>query len=220
MEPEATAGGGATVVAPASGERALVWVGFPLIGAGAGWLLKSLAGWATSLPWVPFQGRWSWSHRFPTPRPSSGALPWVSSGGLVVALLAEQDYVRVTVDDEEVTLARGGSSRHVRRASIGAVFLDGKQLVVLGHATEELAREGGDLADAERLQAAFAARGYPWYQAVIPTGTSTGAGSRTCPICPPVPMPSSGREPGRWTGATSRTRPSSASGPSLRCFDT
>jgi hypothetical protein len=80
----------------------------------------------------------------------------------VVAALAEQDYVRVTVADDQVTIARGGSSRRVRRASIAAVFLDGKQLVLLGQATDELDREGGDLPDAKRLRAAFAARGYPW----------------------------------------------------------
>jgi hypothetical protein len=37
-------------VAPEPLERAIVWVGFPLIGGGAGWLPQSLAGWATSLP--------------------------------------------------------------------------------------------------------------------------------------------------------------------------
>jgi hypothetical protein len=80
----------------------------------------------------------------------------------VVAVLAEQDYVRVTVDDDQVTVARGASQRSLPRAWIGAVFLDGRQLVLLGHATDELAREGGDLPDAKRLEAAFAAHGYPW----------------------------------------------------------
>ena len=50
----------------------------------------------------------------------------------------------------------------------------------------------------------------PGCPAVIPTRTSTGAGWRTCPACPPGPTPSSRREPGRWTGATRRTRRSSA----------
>jgi hypothetical protein len=162
MEPEATAGGGATVVGPAPLERALVWTGFPLLGAGAGWLLRWLAGWATSLPWVPFQGPLELVASVPDPQATIGSLALGVVGGLVVAALAEQDYVRVAVDDEQVTIARGRSSRRVPRASIAAVFLDSKQLVLLGQATDELAREGGDLPDAERLQAAFAARGYPW----------------------------------------------------------
>jgi hypothetical protein len=150
------------VVAPTAGERALVWVGFPLVGAGAGWLLRWLAGWATSLPWVPFQGPLELLASVPDPQAMIGSLALGIVGGLVVAVLAEHDYVKVAVADGQVTITRGGSSRHVPRASIGAVFLDGRQLVLLGHATEELAREGGDLPDAKPLQAAFAARGYPW----------------------------------------------------------
>jgi hypothetical protein len=162
MEPADRASGGATVVAPAPAERALVWVGFPLIGAVAGWLLKSLAEWATTLPWVPFQGPLELVASVPEPYATIGSLALGAAGGLVVAVLAEQDYVRVAVDDDEVTISRGGSSRRVPRASVAAVFLDGKQLVLLGHATEELDREGGDLPDGKRLQVAFEARGYPW----------------------------------------------------------
>lgn len=162
MEPGAKPGGGATVVAPPPAERALVWVGFPLIGAAAGWLLKSLAEWATSLPWVPFQGPLELVASVPDPQATIGSLALGVAGGLVVAVLAEQDYVRVTVEDDQLTVTRGRSSRRVPRASVEAVFLDGKQLVLLGHETDELVREGGDLPDAERLQAAFRAHGYPW----------------------------------------------------------
>jgi hypothetical protein len=162
MEPGAKPGGGATVVAPPPAERALVWVGFPLIGAAAGWLLKSLAEWATSLPWVPFQGPLELVASVPDPQATIGSLALGVAGGLVVAVLAEQDYVRVTVEDDQLTVTRGGSSRRVPRASVEAVFLDGKQLVLLGHETDEVVREGGDLPDAERLEAAFRAHGYPW----------------------------------------------------------
>jgi hypothetical protein len=150
------------VVAPPPAERALVWVGFPLIGAAAGWLLKSLAEWATSLPWVPFQGPLELVASVPDPQATIGSLALGVAGGLVVAVLAEQDYVRVTVEDDQLTVTRGGSSRRVPRASVEAVFLDGKQLVLLGHETDEVVREGGDLPDAERLEAAFRAHGYPW----------------------------------------------------------
>jgi hypothetical protein len=162
MEPGAKPGGGATVVAPPPAERALVWVGFPLIGAAAGWLLKSLAEWATSLPWVPFKGPLELVASVPDPQATIGSLALGVAGGLVVAVLAEQDYVRVIVEDDQLTVTRGGSSRRVPRASVEAVFLDGKQLVLLGHETDEVVREGGDLPDAERLEAAFRAHGYPW----------------------------------------------------------
>jgi hypothetical protein len=80
MEPAATSGGGATVVALPPVERALVWVGFPLIGGGAGWLLQWLAGWATALPWVPFKGPLELVALVPDPMPRSGASPSGSPG--------------------------------------------------------------------------------------------------------------------------------------------
>ncbi len=147
---------------PPVGERALVWVGFPLVGAGAGWLIKSVAGWAVSLPWVPFQGPLELVASIPEPQATIGSLALGIVAGVVVAVLAERDYVTVAVDDSHVTTARGGSSQEVPRSSIDAVFRDGKQLVLLGHATEEVARVGGDLPDANRLEGAFLAHGYPW----------------------------------------------------------
>ncbi|NYE50528.1 hypothetical protein HDA32_005648 [Spinactinospora alkalitolerans] len=143
------------------GERALVWAGFPLAGAALGWLVKAVAGWAASLPWTPFQGPLELIASFPEPQATVGCLVLGLVGGLVVALLAEDDHMAVTVDDDRVTVARGSSSRDVRRASIEAVFLDGKQLVLLGRETEELVRQGGDI-DTGRLERAFLAHGYPW----------------------------------------------------------
>lgn len=152
----------ATLVGPTTGERRLVWLGFPVLGAAAGWLVLTIAGWVTSLPWAPLQGPFELVA-------SVADRPWATVvaiavgivAGLVVALLAENDYLIVTVDDSRVTVARGESTRDVPRTSIDAVFLDGKQLVLLGRGTEELAREGGDV-DAGRLAAAFVAHGYPW----------------------------------------------------------
>jgi hypothetical protein len=67
----------------------------------------------------------------------------------------------VTVADDRVTFTRGGVARAVKRPLVSAVFLDGKQLVLLGRATEELAREASDL-EADRLRDAFVVHGFPW----------------------------------------------------------
>jgi hypothetical protein len=40
----------------------------------------------------------------PDPQATIGSLAVGIAGGLVVAVLAEQDYVRVTVEDDQVTL--------------------------------------------------------------------------------------------------------------------
>lgn len=152
--------GDETVVEEPAWWRDLVWIGFPLLGAAAGWLLKSVAGWVASLPWVPFQGPFRLVASV-SEQATAGPLVLGAAAGLVLAYLTLQDWLTVTVADDRVTMARGGSARGVERASVSAVFLDGKQLVLLGPATEELAREASDL-EADALSAAFLAHRYPW----------------------------------------------------------
>lgn len=151
-----------TVVGPSDGERALVRVGFPLLGAGVGWLLLSVAEWVTSLPWAPLQGPFELAasiadHPLATP----GALVVGAAAGLVLTVVAVREELTVTVTDEEVTLARVDSSRRFDRPSVHAVFLDGKRLVLLDTAAGELAREKADL-NPQRLREAFVVHGFPW----------------------------------------------------------
>lgn len=152
----------ATVVAQPKGESVLVWGGFPIVGAGLGWLLQSLAGWLVSLPWVPFEGPLRLIDRLPDPHATIGSLVVGALGGLAIAYLGAREYVTVTIDHDQITTKQGDSTRVVGRGSVTAVFLDGKQLVLLDRSSRELLRQRGDLPSAKRLQAAFVAHGYPW----------------------------------------------------------
>jgi hypothetical protein len=153
---------GQTVVAEPGWQRLLVWIGFPLLGLAAGWLLKSAAGWVASLPWAPFQGPFKLVDSVPDPHATIGALIVGGLAGLMVATLAALDRLTVTVADDQVTFARGGVTHAVKRALVGAVFLDGKRLVLLGRATEELAGEEASDLEADRLRHAFVVHGFPW----------------------------------------------------------
>lgn len=152
---------GESVVAEPTWARVLVWIGFPLLGAAGGWLLKVAAGWIASWPWGPFRGPFLLVAAVDEPHATVGALAVGGLAGLVVAYLTALDRLTVTVAGDQVTLARGGTVRSAERRLGDAVFMDGKQLVLLGTAGDELAREGSDL-DAERLTDAFRTHGYPW----------------------------------------------------------
>lgn len=153
---------GATVLGPTAGQRGLFWIGFPLLGAGAGWLLKLLVGWVSSLPWTPFEGPLRLIGSIPPAPLTIGAVAVGVVAGLLLALLAEHYYVTVTVDDDRVTVVCRDSRQEVPREAVAGVFHDAKQLVLLGHDTGELVRRGGDLPSEERLVAAFQSHGYPW----------------------------------------------------------
>ncbi|WP_020580193.1 hypothetical protein [Actinopolymorpha alba] len=151
-----------TVVGQPALERALVWGGFPLLGAGLGWFLRSIAEWAASFQWIPRRGPIELIASLPEGPAAFGGLGLGIVAGLVVAYIARLEYATVSVDDAAVTITRGQSTQTARRSDVGVVFVDDKHLVLLGHATEELARQGGDMPDASRLAEAFRAHGYPW----------------------------------------------------------
>ncbi len=98
----------ATEVAPDRGERLLIWVGFPLVGAVAGGLVKALAGWAASWEWVPAHDALRLMASLRNPWGKVGLAVLGALAGAGVAFLAERDHVRVTVDDDQVTLVRDG----------------------------------------------------------------------------------------------------------------
>lgn len=150
-----------TVVADPGWVWVLLWLTVPLIGGGLGWLLKLAVGWITSLPVAPLPGWVRLLGDLPEPWATSGAVGLGVLAGLAFCLHAQGESLAVRIGTRRVVLARGEVTTELTRDQVGAVFLDGKQLVLLGRAGDELAREASDL-DGRALEAAFLGRGYPW----------------------------------------------------------
>jgi hypothetical protein len=139
----------------------VAWVGLPLLGAPAGWLVDLAAGWASE-------------HHVPLlhgiVRLLSLGTPLVAAGlgaaaGLVLAGFARWDELIATVGAGRATLNRAGKTRELARDEVVAVFLAGRDLVLLGADSRELAREQVEKAQAGPLQAAFTGQGWPWLEA-------------------------------------------------------
>jgi hypothetical protein len=132
-----------------------------LIGAGLGWALTALVDLLLGLRWIPFRGPLSLIDSVP----GQIALPVLIGlgmlAGVVFGLYALHEELSITVDDHRVRLRRGDADRRLERTAIADVFLDGKDLVLLGHDSNELARERTDR-PAARLADAFTLHGYPW----------------------------------------------------------
>ncbi|MFC0526900.1 YqeB family protein [Phytohabitans kaempferiae] len=158
-----------TVVSEPAWAVGLTWVGLPLAGAGAGWLLQALAGWLADLPWIPFKGPIELLASVADNEPLATIVSLAVGAvvGLVLAFIGAMETLRVAITDSDVTLRRGDAKQTVNRSDVRAVFVDGKQLVLLGRESEELAREGFDLG-ADRMRDGFLAHGYPWAAAGDP----------------------------------------------------
>ncbi len=143
------------------GERLLFIIGAPVLGMTLGFFLPRIAEWADTLPWVPFEGPLrlitSWEGRW-------AAIGLVAAGlvvGLVAAGAVLTMTLKVTLTDAEIRLTKDDKTRTIARSDVGAVFMDGKSLVVLDRESRELAREENE-ASAVRTEQAFRAHGYPW----------------------------------------------------------
>lgn len=154
----------ASVVGLDGGDRAVLYVGAPLVGLGLGWALPRVADWADRQAWVPFQGPVrliaSWDGGWvPVAFLVVGAL-----AGVLLAAYAVWETLQVILTDDEVVLAAKGRSDVFARADVTAVFVDGKHLVLLGDGTRELVRrEHGS--KPPQLAQAFRQHGYPWLDA-------------------------------------------------------
>lgn len=150
-----------TVVTSGPWDLVVMWGGFPLLGAGVGWLLAATTGWLTRLPWVPFRDLIEWVDRLPEPQATLGTVAVGVLAGLVVAGVGTAERLIVTVDAAQVRLRRSDQDRSIARADTRVVFRADGHLVLLDAHDAELAREPTDLPAAE-LAEAFRKHGWGW----------------------------------------------------------
>ena len=145
-----------------NGERVLVLIGFPLIGALVGWVIQPIARWASDVDPIPFgrvtEAIASWHSVWATIVPIAVGV----AAGLAFALYVLHDAASVVIGARTLKLTRGDKSATFDRDEIDAIFVDAKQLVLLDQRTAELARESFD-SHADRLAAELRQRRYPWF---------------------------------------------------------
>ncbi|MGW7044750.1 YqeB family protein [Streptomyces avermitilis] len=130
-------------------------------GAGIGWLVTLLADWLVTLPWAPLEGPAKLLTSVPEPGLTIGAVAVGALGGLLVGFIAVHESLSADISDSRVVLTIRDASQEFTHDEIALVFRDGKQLVLLGPNSLEIAREDCGL-PWRRLTDAFAEHGYSW----------------------------------------------------------
>ncbi|MER7083070.1 hypothetical protein SAMN02982929_03045 [Saccharopolyspora kobensis] len=152
---------GPTTVAEHALLRRGTWVICPLVGALLLLLLRLASGWVAGLPWAPFQGVFELAASVADPWGTIGAVAIGAFIGFGFAGLFAKERLTVIVAPERLTLAIGDTEQHLDRDQVDAVFVDGKDFVVLDAAGAELVRRQSEL-DRKELRKAFTEHGYPW----------------------------------------------------------
>ncbi|MGW5984014.1 YqeB family protein [Bacillus mycoides] len=142
-------------------DKIILWIGFPLSGLIFGWFLPSIAKWGSSLPWLPYQG--------PLKLIASYSGAWVGFvtmilgliTGIILILLSYHESLETSVYDEKVVLKLRDEKIILKRQDISLVFMDNKQLVLLGDDDKELFRCKQEL-NKSRVSTAFKKHNYVW----------------------------------------------------------
>ncbi|MDR0270785.1 DUF308 domain-containing protein [Paenibacillus sp.] len=144
-------------------DKMMIWTVFPIVGGVAGWYTPALAKWASELPWVPFQGPLKLISSLSSQHGAWGTIAAVALGVLVggmISMAAIKESLRIRLSDQEVRLQIHNEERTFGREDVAAVFMDNKQLVLLGTDGRELYREKPE--KRKHLTEEFIRHGYDW----------------------------------------------------------
>ncbi|PKW13168.1 YqeB family protein [Saccharopolyspora spinosa] len=139
----------------------LLGIGGGAAGFGLGFLAKPLVQWI-----LDAVGDAPGPLRVAAALPTVWAVPALTVVGLLagvwLAATARQESLVLTVGTGGIGLRQDGADRYAPRDSIAAVFLDGKELVLLDGETKQITRNKASDLSKRELQAAFESYGYPW----------------------------------------------------------
>lgn len=144
-------------------DRLVIYLGVPalfvLVGAGLPFLARWMLSWDTALPLKPvfrvvggIDNPW---------KVAVNVAIWLIIG-LFCAFAAKNESAEATLSDDRLRLGSGDTATTVARDDVAAVFLDGKNLVVLDHESRQRFRDRPQ-APAKVLADAFREYGYPWH---------------------------------------------------------
>ncbi|MFC8126375.1 hypothetical protein [Streptomyces sp. NPDC057302] len=150
-----------TVLGYPRGDLLTVLIGMPLLGLLLGIALPPLARWLSRSPVLPWRDGITFVGTLDKPWQAAIAMGAGLVAGLLLALTEIEETLKLTLTDQELAAEQHDRTRTIERARVSAVFLDGKELVVLDETSREFTR-GVHKAAAPALAGAFGAHGYPW----------------------------------------------------------
>ncbi|OZU87538.1 50S ribosomal protein L29 [Virgibacillus indicus] len=150
-----------TVLGLSTGEKAILIIVPPILGALFGWFMPTIAGWAIKIPFIPFEGVFEWIAALES--------QWISVIGVILGVIAGIFFVfyafsetlRITITDEEVKLNFKEKVNNIYKTETSAIYMEGKDLVFLGTEGNELFR-GQPESKKELISEAFRQHRYPW----------------------------------------------------------
>ncbi|MGW6059340.1 YqeB family protein [Streptomyces sp. NPDC055189] len=139
-------------------------IGMPLLGLVLGLALPPLARWLSGSPVLPWRDGITFVGSLDKPWQTAIVVGAGLVAGLLIAVTEIAETLKLKLTDQELAVEQHDRTRTIERARVSAVFLDGKNLVVLDETSRQFTR-GVHEAAAPVLARAFRSHGYPWQDA-------------------------------------------------------
>ncbi|WP_409057417.1 hypothetical protein [Streptomyces sp. SYP-A7185] len=153
-----------TVLGYPRGDLLTILIGMPVLGLVLGLALPPLARWLSDLPVLPWRDGVTFVGTLDEPWQTAVAVGVGLVAGPLLAVTDMEETPKLRLSDRELEIEQHAHTRTIERARVSAVFLDGKDLVVLDETSRQFAR-GERKAGAPAVARAFRSHGYPWRDA-------------------------------------------------------
>ena len=150
-----------TVLGFSKFEKALIVFVHMAMAGWVGWFVPVIADWVLTLPMVPIEKLISLIASLNSLWVSIVATVIGMFVGVLLAAIIFGERVEITISYQNVQLKLGDKVKAIEKKDISAIYMENKQLVILGENSSELYREVVK-ANLDSVREAFYQYQYPW----------------------------------------------------------
>lgn len=150
-----------TVLGLTKFEKTLVVILPIILGGLIGWFIPVIVDWVLTLPIVPMEKLFLLIASFNSMWVSIVAALIGIIVGIMLTFIIFDENLEVTISDKNLHLKLGDKADTIEKKDISAIYMENKQLIILGQYSEELYREVIETKK-DTVREAFKHYQYPW----------------------------------------------------------
>ncbi|MFF3103422.1 YqeB family protein [Viridibacillus arvi] len=121
-------------------DKLFLWLMLPLIGLVIGYFLPPISEWASKLEWVPFQGPFKLVASLNAGWVIFATMAFGLLAGIILTLLIYDEILNIYISEDTLVFKIGKVEMKFLKDDISYIYIDHKDLVVIGHEGQEIFR--------------------------------------------------------------------------------
>lgn len=121
-------------------DKLFLWLILPLIGLVIGYFLPPISEWASKLEWIPFQGPFNLVASLNEGWVIFATMAFGLAAGIILTLFIYNEILNIYISEDTLAFKIGKIDMSYDKDDISYIYVDHKDLVVIGHDGYELFR--------------------------------------------------------------------------------